>query len=330
MSGIKILGTGVFLPEKVVVNDDYSAIVDTSDEWIRTRTGMVRRHIASADEPVWHMGAEAAASALENAGVSANEIDMILVTTATADFNTPSVACLVQREIGANNAFAMDIGAACSGFAFALDMARRYLATGDVKTALIVCAEELSQITNYEDRSTCVLFGDGAAACVVKAAEKPFASFLRSDASGAHHIYSKKTRRHIPFFLEDKPEREMFPATVYDSIVMNGREVYKFATKAMPEAVEQACRKLGVALSDLKRVIPHQANLRILETAAKNLGLPWEKIHVNIGEYGNTSSASIGIGLDECARGGKISRGDLVCVVGFGAGLTYGACVFEY
>ena len=329
MTGVKILGTGTYLPERVVQNDDFAAFVDTSDEWIQSRTGMSRRHIASTDEPVWHMGAKAAEEALRNANLSAADIDMILVTTVTADFSTPSIACLIQGAIGAENAFAMDLNVACTGLAFALDMARRYLATGDVGTVLLVCAEQLSQLTNYDDRSTCVLFGDGAAACVARAAEKPFAAFLKSDATGAQHIYSKKKLRSIPFFAGTE-EHEPFPVESTGAIVMNGREVYKFATKAMPEAILNACAKLGVALSDLVRIIPHQANIRILQTAAKNLGLPWEKIHVNIADYGNTSSASIAIGLDECIRGGRINRGDLVCIVGFGAGLTYGACVFEY
>lgn len=330
MTGIKILGTGRFLPEKSVKNDDFARIVETSDEWISTRTGMKTRHIASAAEPSWHMGAMAAGGALEAAGLGSEELDMILVTTVTPDYSTPSTACVIQLKIGAVNAFAFDINVACSGLAYAFDMARRYLADGDVKNILIVCCESLSQITNYEDRSTCVLFGDGAGACVVTASDTRFGSFLKCDASGAGLIYAKNKRAANPF-IEPQPEAfDAFSAIVESKIHMDGREVYKFATKAMPEAIAKACAKIGATPDELALIIPHQANARIIETAVKNLGLPKEKIYVNIQSYGNTSSASIAIALDECVRARRFKSGDLICVVGFGAGLTYGASVFEY
>lgn len=330
MTGIKILGTGRFLPENTVSNDDFAAIVETTDEWITTRTGMRTRHLASAAEPTWYMGAKAAKAALDSAGLKADELDMILITTATPDYATPSAACLIQREISASNAFSIDINVACSGFAYALDMARRYLSDGDIKNILIVACESLSQITNYEDRSTCVLFGDGAGACVVTCADTRFGSYLRSDASGAHLIYARHPRVGNPFITKEVEPLYAFDSPVAQGIYMNGREVYKFATRVMPEAVEKACVKAGIKPQELNLIIPHQANARIIETAVKNLGLPEDKVCVNIQDYGNTSSASIAIALDECVRGGKIKRGDLVCVVGFGAGLTYGASVFEY
>lgn len=330
MAGIKILGTGRYVPEKVVDNNDYAKIVETTDEWISTRTGIRTRHIASVAEPTWYMGAQAARAALESSGVDAADVDMIIVTTVTADFITPSTACIIQMEIGASNAFAFDINVACAGLAYALDMAHRYL-SDEVKTVLIVNAESLSQITNYADRTTCVLFGDGAGACVLTASEGRFASYLRSDAAGAGLIYAKYPRRSSPFFETDEELLEPFPKPlVAEGVYQNGREVYKFATKVMPLAVEKACQKLGISPGDLSLIIPHQANYRIIETGIKNLGLPEDKFYVNIQEYGNTSSASIAIGLDECVRSGRISRGDLVCAVGFGAGLIYGASIFEY
>lgn len=329
MRGLEVLGTGRYLPQKAVDNTDFTSIVETSDEWIAGRTGMKRRYIASAAEPTWYMGAQAAKAALEAAGLSAADMDMILVSTVSPDYETPSTACMIQREIGAANAFAVDVNVACTGFAFALDMARRYLATGDVEHVLVVGAETLSQMTNYADRSTCVLFGDGAGACVAKGSDKRFASYMRSDAAGTHLIYSKKPRKSNPL-LDDTEPLEPFPIECRDGIFMNGREVYKFATKIMPQAVRKACEKLEVAVTDLALIVPHQANARIIETAVKSLGIAAEKVYVNIEKYGNTSSASVAIALDECVRDGKIKHGDLICIVGFGAGLTYGADVFEF
>lgn len=330
MTGIKILGTGRYVPQKVIDNNDFAKIIDTSDEWISTRTGMKKRHVASQAEPTWQMGTLAAKVALESAGLDASDVDMIIVTTVTPDFIIPSTACIIQTRLGAENAFALDISVACSGLAYALDMARRYL-SDEVKNILVVCTESLTQITNYDDRASCILFGDGAGACVLTASDNRFASYLRSDPTGTRFLYAKLPRRTTPFSTQDEEPLEPFemPATA-DGIYQNGREVYKFATKAMPLAVEQACQKYGVKPNGLDLIIPHQANARIIETAVKNLGLPEEKVYVNIHNYGNTSSASIAIGLDECVKNGVIKRGSLLCLVGFGAGLTYGACVFEY
>lgn len=329
MSGVKILGTGSYLPEDVVCNDDFAKIVETSDEWIFSRTGMRERRIAR-HETSWYMGAEASKKAIEAAGIDALEIDMVLVATVTPTYFFPSTSCLIQGEVGAKNAFSIDISVACSGFAYALDMAHRYLATSDVKTVLVVGTENLTQMLDYTDRATCVLFGDGAGACIVQKSDGMFGSFLRSDASGGKYIYNKRERKNLPFFDDCEDTHEPFPAEKTDSVFMNGREVYKFATRAMPEAVIEACGRAGITPDDLDVVIPHQANVRILNTAAKNLKLPYEKMFVNIEKYSNTNSASMLIGLDECVREGRLKRGDKVCVVGFGAGLTYGACVFEY
>ena len=331
MTGIKICGTGSYVPENIVSNEDFVELVETSDEWIRTRTGIERRHIAGA-ETTWQMGAQAACEALRQANMDASEIDLLLVTTVTPDFSFPSTACIIQGKLGAKNAFAMDLNVACTGLVAALDMARRYLSTGGVRNVLIVCAETLSQKTDYTDRSTCVLFGDGAGACVVTAEENAvFGSFLHSDSDGTRFLYARHRRVTTPFFAGQQAEvLEPFPVEKQEGIVMKGRDVYKFATKAMPEAVRRACERAGVQVKDIALLIPHQANLRIIETAAENLGIDLQKVYVNIQEYGNTSSATIPVALDESIRAGKLSRGDLLCVVGFGAGLTYGACVLKY
>jgi len=328
MSGIRIAGTGRYVPDFIVDNEDFTKILDTSDEWIQTRTGIQRRHYARG-EATWLMGQKAGAIALLDAKVSPEEIDLVIGTTVTPDFYYPSLASLVQEKLGCVNAFAFDVNAACSGYPYALDMARRYLCTGDVNKVLVVNAEVLSQLTNYGDRSTAILFGDGAGACVLERSEGRFSSFLRCDAANGYHVYCKHRRQQIPFY-SDTEDTQPFPVEIEGKAVMNGREVYKFATKAMPRAVKGACEKLGVTTQQLDWVIPHQANLRILETAAKNMKISMDKIYVNIEEYSNTSSASVAICLDECIRTGKLRQGDLVCVVGFGAGLTYGACVFEY
>jgi len=332
MNGIDILGTGRYLPEKVVMNEDFTSIVDTCDEWISTRTGMKKRRFADNSEPAWYMGAMAGEQALKAAGIPALEVDMILVTTVTPDFYTPSTACQIQLTLGAKSAFAFDISVACSGVAYAFDMARRYLADGDVKTVLVISTERLSQITNYEDRASCILFGDGAAASVLRASGKRFSSYLKSDMDGSHLLYATRPLREVPFVDNGIPVREIFPGQEkgYGGIVMGGNDVYKFATRVMPEAVTKACEKLAITPAQLDLIIPHQANYRIIETAMKKLALPMEKCHVNIHDYGNTSSASMAIGLDECVREGLIKRGDMVCMVGFGAGLIYGTCVFEY
>ena len=327
---IIIAGTGSYLPGRVVTNAEFEAFLDTSDEWIAARTGMKERRV-STGEPTWKMGELAALKALEAAGIGPEEIDLIVCTTVTPDYLFPSTACMIQGAIGAVNAFAMDVEAACTGSVYGLDMARRYLAFDDVKTVLLVGAESLSQVANYEDRGSCILFSDGAGALVLKRGEGPYGSCLRSDASGTHQLYCKRERRDTPFYAADAPfDGEQFEAELVGTTYMNGQEVYKFATAAMPEVVRGACEQAGFIPSELDMVVPHQANIRILETAAKRLKLPMDKICVTIERYGNNSSASVLIGLDECVREGKVKDGHRVCLVGFGAGLTYGAAAFEY
>lgn len=327
---IKIAGTGRYVPDFVVENSDFTTIVDTSDEWIRTRTGIERRHV-SLDEPAWQMAARASVRALAAAGKDPAEIDMIVAATVTPDYDFPALACFVQREIGAKGAFALDIRVACAGVTYGLDMAARYIATGKVKTALVIGVDRLTQLTNYEDRATCVLFGDLAGAMVVEQGGGMFGSYLECNPDGIEYLYSKHTRKKIPFGPQDIDDRPAwFEPAFYNNIYMHGREVYKFASTMMPHAVRMACEDAGIAPEELDLIVPHQANRRIIESAMKHLKLPMEKTYVNIQEYGNASSGTIPVALDECIRDGKIRRGDKICIVGFGGGLALGANVFEY
>ena len=325
--GLKILGTGYYLPEKVVTNADFAKIVETSDEWIVKRTGMKERHIAS--EPTHVMAEKAARMAVERAGLSPLDIDLILCTTVTSDYITPALACIVQGAIGAKNAVAFDINAACAAFVYALDMANMYLQHG-YHHVLIVSAEGLSKITDYTDRSTCVLFGDAAGACVVGKGEGDFQSVLGSDGTGAHTLFARRPLNDIPFVDQVDPQSvDHFPDVNRPGVLyMDGREVYKFAVNAMSTALKGACEKDGITPADLDLIIPHQANLRIIQSAAKELGLPLERFYVNIDRYGNTSSACIPVALAELDEQGRLTPGQKVGMVGFGAGLVYGGCVF--
>ncbi len=330
MFGINILGTGSYVPKLKIDNDALSKIVDTNDEWISTRTGIKTRHFNDG-ESAWFMGAQAAKEAIKSAGISPEDIGLIIDTTATADFYTPSVACVIQNEIGAVNAFAFDINAACSGFVYGLDTAKRFLQTDEnIKYALIVSNELLSRITDFSDRSTCILFGDGAGAVVIERSEKLYSDYLSSDGSGAKFLYAKKTFPQHPF----RTSQEVNYGSDFDMndqfLHQNGKEVYKFATKALPTASIKAAEKIGLDIHEIDWFVPHQANLRIIETAAKNLGVSMDKFIITLDKYGNTSSASMPIAFDEAVRDGRIKHGQKVCFVGFGAGLTTGCVIIEY
>jgi 3-oxoacyl-[acyl-carrier-protein] synthase-3 len=330
--GIKILGTGSYTPEFCVNNEDMTKIVETSDEWITSRTGIKNRHISNG-EPTWYMGLEAAKKALDAAGISPEQIGLIVDTSVTHDFFTPSTACIIQGKLGAVNATAFDMNAACAGFVFALDCANRYMATDpEMEYALVISNEMLSKITDYEDRTTCVLFGDGAAAVVLKRSDNFFTSFTHTNGEGAKHLFAKNNMPKTRFQTETKPEySDGFSDEINkSSLVQNGRRVYAFATKALPEAVEKAAAKVNFDKNEIDYIIPHQANMRIIEAASERLDISLDKFLVNIAEHGNTSSASIPICFDESVRAGKIKRGDKVCFVGFGAGLTYGSVIVEY
>ena len=326
--GLKILGTGYYLPETIVTNEDYTRIVETSDEWIVKRTGMKERRIT--EQPTHVMAERAALKALENAHISPEELDMILCTTVTSDYITPSIACIVQGNIGAKNAIALDINAACAAFVYAMDMAHMYLQHG-YKKILIISAEGLSKITDYTDRSTCVLFGDAAGACIVGWSDKGFASVLGSDGTGAHTLFARRPLNDIPFVEQVDPQSvDHFPDVNRPGVLyMDGREVYKFAVGAMSHALRDASVKFGTTPEALDIIVPHQANLRIIQSAAKDLGLPVERFFVNIDKCGNTSSACIPVGLAQLDEAGELTPGKTVGLVGFGAGLVYGGCVFE-
>lgn len=334
MQGIKILGTGSYIPPKVVTNNDFAEYIETSDEWIRSRTGIGERHI-SDDKSNVQMAVEAANKAIADSGVSPEEIDLVIASTCTPDYFYPSMSCMIQAETGAVNAAAVDVNAACTGFIVALDMAHKYLNFDEYKNILIVASERLSTHLDYEDRASCVLFGDGAGAVVVTKSNKKFCSFIGAsgEAEGPNKtLYCKVNYDPNCPFIDDKK--------LYDGIITNdkqhkylqmaGKGVYKFAVTAMPKAAKIVCDKVGTDVKDVDLVIPHQANIRIIETAVKTMGIDPEKVYTHLEHYGNTSSSCIPMCLDDLKRAGKLYDGMKICLVGFGAGLTYGAAYLEY
>ena len=336
MFGINILGTGSYLPKLKVDNEMMSKIVETNDEWISTRTGISTRHLVDG-ETTWYMGAMASKQAIECADINPIDIGLIIDTTITNDFSTPSAACLIQNEIGALNAAAFDLNAACSGFIYAMDTAKRFLQTDEsLKYVLIVANEMLSSITNYEDRSTCILFGDGAAAFIIERSEKFYTSYLSADGSGGKYLYAKNKHRKHPFYNSDGSAKDFTNELMKDynvdsyELVQDGRAVYKFATSALPTATQKAAQKANIDVDEIDWFIPHQANIRIIETAAKNIGVSMDKFIVNLNEIGNTSSVTIPLAFDEAVKDGRIKRGDKCCLVGFGAGLTMGCIIIDY
>jgi 3-oxoacyl-[acyl-carrier-protein] synthase-3 len=331
--GINILGTGTYLPELCVDNAMMSKIVDTDDEWITARTGIKTRRMTGG-ETTWYMGAAAAKRAVDDAGIDPSEIGLIIDATITNDFFTPSVACLIQRELGAVNAMAFDLNAACTGFVYSIDVAKRLLQTDPkIKYALVAANETLSGIVDFTDRSTCVLFGDGAGAAVIERSERLYGAWLGADGRLSNVLYAKSNLKPHPFEIKSPVRMESMETDFAGGdgrLVQLGRDVYKFATKAFPEAVAKASENAGTAVDGIDVFIPHQANIRIIETAAEKLGVPMEKFVVNIQYAGNTSGASIPLALDKNIKNGRIKRGDVCCFVGFGAGATLGAVVLEY
>lgn len=329
MRGIKILGTGEYLPETVVTNNDFTKMLDTSDEWIESRTGIRERRF-SANKPNHEMAAAAAKDALADSGVAPEEIDLILVSTCSPEFFYPNVACLVQEAIGAVNAAAYDVNAACTGFICAVDIASRYLADGDYRNVLIVASERLSDHLDFEDRSSCVLFGDGAAAAVLTHSDKPLYSYLNAKGDPFQSLYCHiNISPNCPFQGEGTLNEILDTEKKRNFLQMDGRAVYKFAVDAMAVAMERVLQKAGLTTDDLDLVIPHQANVRIIRTAMKQMKLPDEKVYINIYDRANTSSVCIPTCLDELKRAGKLREGMRICLVGFGAGLTSGAIIYE-
>lgn len=308
---VGVLGTGHYLPTVVLTNKDLEKMVDTSDEWIRTRTGIEERRIADDDVETADMAFYAAEQALKEANIEAHEIDLILVATVTAESSFPSVACKIQDKLGAKKAAAMDISAACSGFIYGMVTAEQFIKSGAYRYVLVVGAEKLSSITDWSDRNTCVLFGDGAGAVVMGQVSdgKGILSFeLGADGSGGEHLYQDKNE-----YLE-----------------MNGREVFKFAVKQMPESSVKVIEKIGCEKEDVDYLIPHQANIRIMEAARKRLGISEDRMATTIKKYGNNSAASIPMALSESVKSGKIVENDLIVLVGFGGGLTWGALAMRW
>lgn len=318
-------GTGSCLPERIVTNSDLEKMVDTSDEWIVSRTGIKERRIADKDQAASDLGTEAALNACENAGIDPEEIDLIIVSTVTPDMLFPSTACLIQKNIGAVNAAAFDVEAACTGFIYGMTIGSQFIETGYYKNILVVGVEILSRITDWEDRNTCVLFGDGAGAVVLTAGSEPgiLSSFLGSDGNGGNYLSCPAGGSRLPASHETIDNRLHYTN-------MEGSEVFKFAVKALPEAVKKAAQKCDIKIEDIDLLIPHQANIRIIESASRKLGIPMDKTAITIDKYGNNSSASIPIALDEYARSNRIKKGDIVAMVGFGGGLTWGASIIKW
>ncbi|MDI9497441.1 MAG: beta-ketoacyl-ACP synthase III [Bacillota bacterium] len=327
---LSIDGTGHYLPQLEVGNDEFRQLVDTSDEWIRTRTGIRSRHLAEG-EAVWYMGAQAARAALADACCTAEEIDVILVTTVTPDYVTPSVSCVIQAELGARRAFCLDLNVACSGFVYALDLASRYLQDPAISTVLIVAAELLSSITDFTDRSTCVLFGDGAAAVLVRRGDGTsgiHAVELGAEGEKGEVLTASIERPTSPFAAADRGRFPLRFSAARPTLQMAGREVFRFAVTVLADSVQAVLAKSGAGMEDLDYVIPHQANDRILEAAAKRLGISSDRVYAGLDTIGNTSSVSIPLALDRCRRSGRVRRGDTIAICGFGGGLTYGAALF--
>lgn len=321
---LRILGTGSFLPALTVSNDQLAEIMDTSDEWIRTRTGIGKRHIA-VSESTTSMAVEAAKEALKDAGISPEELDLIIVASVSADHHFPSVACEVQSALGANKATAFDINAACSGFLFGLSIARAYFMSGTFEKALIIGAETLSKMMNWEDRSTCVLFGDGAGAAVVEKSESGILSMVQGSDGAKGGVLRCQNRPTVNPFTEIKAQDLEF-----DFTHMEGQEVYKFAVRTVPKAIEAVLEQGNVTADEVKYFVLHQANIRIIEAAAKRIGQPLQKFPTNLQKCGNISAGSVPILLDMINKEGKLERGDKIILAGFGAGLTWGAALLSW
>jgi 3-oxoacyl-[acyl-carrier-protein] synthase-3 len=321
-----ITGVGSYLPAKILTNAHLEKMVDTSDEWITTRTGIKSRRQAAKDEFTSDMAAHAARRAMKMAGVTADQIDLIIVATITPDMPFPATACLVQQKIGARRAAAFDVEAACSGFIYALEIGQQFIMSRTLDTVLVIGAEKLSSITDWTDRNTCVLFGDGAGAAILQS--RPGSHGLLTAVMGADG--TKNNLIHMPGGGSRCPASVDSVAAKLHYLRMDGRETFKSAVQAMCHAAQEALRRCELDISKIKCIIPHQANRRIIDVVGERLGATPEQLFVNLDKYGNTSAASVAIALDEAVTSGKISRGDLILLVVFGSGLTWGAAVIEW
>ncbi|AEV26804.1 MULTISPECIES: beta-ketoacyl-ACP synthase III [Azospira] len=316
----KITGVGSYLPAQAVSNDDLVARgVDTSDEWIATRTGIRNRHLAEPGQTSSDLGFEAARRALEMAGVDAAELDLIIVATSTPDFIFPSTACLLQSKLGNKGATCFDVQAVCAGFVYALSIAEKFVRSGSHKKALVVGAEVFSRILDWNDRGTCVLFGDGAGAVVLEASDAPGILATALHADGSHHG------------ILSVPGNVAGGAVIGDPFLrMDGQAVFKFAVRVLADVAAETCAAAGVATSDVDWLVPHQANLRIIDSTGKKLGIPSDKVVVTVDRHGNTSAASVPLALDTAVRDGRIQRGQKVLLEGVGGGFTWGAVLFQF
>ena len=321
MMTARIAGIGAYVPENLITNDDLAKIVDTNDEWIRTRTGIRERRISSG-EGTRHLAAKAAERALAAAGVAPEELDIIILGTSSPDQNYPSDACSVQAAIGAVNAVAFDISAACAGFIFAMNIVEGFFKAGIYKTALIIGAETLSKVTDWNDRGTCVLFGDGAGAAVLKAEETGIIDMMMGADGTKGDVLACTSRTVGNFLTGTKPELGF--------MTMDGQEVFKFAVRKVPESVMELLQRTGTKKEDIKYYVLHQANERIIEAAARRLKEPMEKFPMTISRFGNTSTASIPLLLDDMIQKDMLKRGDKIIMSGFGAGMTWGAVLMEW
>jgi 3-oxoacyl-[acyl-carrier-protein] synthase III len=321
-----ITGVGSYVPAKILTNADLEKMVETTDEWITTRTGIKQRRLAAKEEYTSDMAAKAAQPAMKMAGVTAEQIDLIIVATITPDMPFPNTACLVQRKIGANRAAAFDVEAACSGFIYALEIGQQFIMSRTYDTVLVIGAEKLSSITDWKDRNTCVLFGDGAGAAILQ--NRPHShglltAVMGADGDKANLLFMPGGGSRCPATADSVNARLHF-------LRMEGKETFKNAVQAMYGAAREALRRCEVDISKIKCVIPHQANRRIIDAVGERLGALPEQLFVNLDKYGNTSAASVAIALDEAVSSGRIHRGDLILLVVFGAGLTWGAAVIEW
>jgi 3-oxoacyl-[acyl-carrier-protein] synthase III len=319
----RIAGTGSYLPEKVLTNDDLAKFVDTSDEWIASRTGIRERHIAAEGETTGDLGYHAAVRALEAAGVDAKDLDLIIVGTTTPDLIFPSTACLIQHRLGADGCPAFDVNAACSGFVYALTVADKFIRSGAAKTALVIGSETLTRMVDWSDRTTCVLFGDGAGAVVLKADTETgiLSTHMHADGGKKELLWNP-----VGVSVGFKPGEENAGVRIN----MSGNDVFKYAVKALDSVVEETLQANGLDRHAIDWLIPHQANLRIIEATAKRLDMPMERVIVTVDKHGNTSSGSVPLALDEAVRSGKVQRGQLVLLEAFGGGFTWGSALLRY
>ena len=323
---VSIVGTGSYVPDKILTNEDLSHIVDTSDEWITTRTGIKERRVAAEGEQTSDMATKAALNALEQAKISPDQIDLILVATATPDMLFPATACFVQKKIGASNAACLDIAAACAGFLFGIEIAQQFITSHTHDVVLVIGAEKLTSITNWTDRNTCVLFGDGAGAAVLchrGSTHGVVSTHIGSDGEYSDILFMPGGGSRCPITRDNA---HLNLATIH----MTGKEVYKQAVTAMVSASQKVLADAGLTADDITCVIPHQANLRIIEAIADRLKIPLERFYVNLNKYGNTSAAAVAIALDEANRTGRIKKGDFILMVVFGGGLTWASTVIEW